>query len=226
VDADERGHQIVHCEDFALSRRVHLQGGAVVANYRLTAEPGYRFIWAAHALLDVSEHARLLAVDGAPTRLFPEAAECLRGPWPDGTRWIEGGWPAPGELRLDTLGPDDGSAVGAVLSPGGRSATITVLDGPDQLRMTLEADEQPVSVALWRNLRGFPPEEPYRSIGVEPMLGRVFDLAEARDGDFALTPADGEVRWRLTITAYRRRAPRVPADGPGERPSRSARTYP
>jgi hypothetical protein len=53
---------------------------------------------------------------------------------------------------------------------------------------------------LWRNLGGFPAEEPYRSLGVEPMLGRVFDLAEARPGDAAV-PAAGVLSWRLTISA-------------------------
>jgi hypothetical protein len=68
--------------------------------------------------------------------------------------------------------------------------------------MTVRADGQPAAVGLWRNLRGFPPGGPYRSIGVEPMLGRVFDLAQAGDGDCAVTPAAGQVRWRLTITAH------------------------
>jgi hypothetical protein len=34
------------------------------------------------------------------------------------------------------------------------------------------------------------------------MLGRVFDLAQAGEGDCAVTPPAGEVRWRLTVTAY------------------------
>ena len=54
-------------------------------------------------------------------------------------------------------------------------------------------------------LGGFPVADPYRSIGVEPMLGRVFDLAQACEGDCAVTPATGEVRWRLTISAYRQK---------------------
>jgi hypothetical protein len=58
-----------------------------------------------------------------------------------------------------------------------------------------------VSIALWRNLGGFPDTDPYRSTGVEPMLGRVFDLAEAGPGDAARVPASGEVRWRLTVSA-------------------------
>ena len=181
----------VQCPDFELTRSIDVSLGSVVADYRLLAKPGFRFLWAGHALLELSQRA-VLQIDQHPkTRLFPEGADS-----------IEGEWPAPAGSRLDTLGPDDGSAIGAVIS----AATTEVHDGPDRLRLTVEADGQPTSIALWRNLGGFPAESPYRSIGVEPMLGRVFDLAQADDGDCAVTPAAGEVRWRLTITAYDQKA--------------------
>jgi hypothetical protein len=197
--------QVVRCAHFELTRTIDDRAGAVVAEYRLAAEPGFRFVWAGHALLELSEHAVLQVDQKAKARLFPEAAPYLRRPWPDGADWIAGDWPAPAGLRLDRLGPDDGSAVGAVMYGAGTAATAVVRDGPDQLRMTVQADGQPVSVALWRNLGGFPPGRPYRSIGVEPMLGRVFDLTQAGDGDCAVTPAAGEVLWRLTITACHRK---------------------
>jgi hypothetical protein len=202
---DEQGHvHVVRCDDFELTRRISVDEGAIVADYRLTADPGYRFIWAGHALLDLSPRARLEMDQGSEVRLFPEAAPYLREPWPDRAAWIEGFWPAPAGLRLDTLGPDDGSAVGAVVHRADASATALVVDGPDLLRMTVAAEGQPASIALWRNLGGFPISGPYRSIGVEPMLGRVFDLADAHSGDCAVTPASGEARWRLTVAAYRR----------------------
>lgn len=81
---------------------------------------------------------------------------------------------------------------------------MSVHDGADTLHLSVEADGQPVAVALWRNLGGFPQGAPYRSIGVEPMLGRVFDRAAADDGDTAVVPPTGEVTWRLTVTATRR----------------------
>ncbi|MFE2134636.1 hypothetical protein ACFW9X_15740, partial [Streptomyces sp. NPDC059466] len=81
--------------------------------------------------------------------------------------------------------------------PHARQACVH--DGPDRLHLALHAEEQPVSVALWRNLGGFPEHAPYRSNGVEPMLGRAFDLAEAGPDDAARVPASGEVRWRLTL---------------------------
>jgi hypothetical protein len=55
-------------------------------------------------------------------------------------------------------------------------------------------------VAVWRNLGGFPDDGPYRSIGVEPMLGSVFDIAEAQQPDDAVTvPPAGCVEWELEI---------------------------
>jgi len=213
----------VRCADFELTRSIDVSTGSVVADYRLTAEPGFRFVWAGHALLELSTRA-LLEIDQDPhtggggaltARLHPEAAPYLSRPWPDGAAWLEGDWPAPAGLRLDTLGPDDGSAVGAVVYAADKAAGVAtgdtaatglaavVHDGPDSLRITVRADAAPTSIALWRNLGGFPSGGPYRSVGVEPMLGRVFDLAHAADAaDCAVTPATGEVRWQLTISAY------------------------
>ncbi|MFI6079869.1 hypothetical protein ACIBBB_02505 [Streptomyces sp. NPDC051217] len=177
----------VDCPDFRLTRRIRTEGDTLVADYRLTAAPGYRFLWAAHALLDVSPRATLHIRHGAPTRLYPD----------DGADWRAGAWPLADGVSLDRLGPDDGTAVGAVVA----TPQVSVRDGRDTLRLSVEAPGQPVSVALWRNLGGFPVGAPYRSIGVEPMLGRVFDLAAAGESDAARVPASGEVRWRLTITA-------------------------
>lgn len=177
------GSGFVEGPDFALRRRMSLVDGAVVADYELTAAPGFRFVWAAHALLDLSPAARVAAPHGTPTRVFP-----LSGPWTPGP------WPAPLGTPLDACGPDDGTATAAILLD---CPQVTVEDGA-ALTFTLTAPGQPVSVALWRNLGGWPAEAPYRSVGVEPMLGRVFDLAEAGPGDAAVVPASGVLEWRLT----------------------------
>ncbi|MFE7033783.1 hypothetical protein ACFU9Y_26050 [Streptomyces sp. NPDC057621] len=200
VPAPARGDDrcSVRCERFTLGRTIRGTRDGAEADYVLTADPGFRFVWAAHALLDLSEGASVRIGDGARTRLFPEAAPLLTQPWPEGAEWVEGDWPAPRGLRLDRFGPDDGTAVGAVVDAPG----CCVHDGRDRLSLALEADGQPTSVALWRNLGGFPAGRPYRSTGVEPMLGRVFDLAEAGPGDAARVPASGEVRWRLTLTTH------------------------
>ena len=92
-------------------------------------------------------------------------------------------------------------ATGAILTG---CPTVRVVDGPDRLTLHLDCDGQPRSTALWRNLRGWPRPGAYRSIGVEPMLGAVFDLAMAGPGDAAVVPAAGRVTWRLTIAAHRR----------------------
>ncbi|MFC8079353.1 hypothetical protein ACFUN8_27920 [Streptomyces sp. NPDC057307] len=179
----------VDCPDFRLVRRIRDEADTLVVDYRLTAAPGYRFLWAAHALLDLSPRATVGIRDGAPTRLYPD----------DGAHWIAGAWPLVDAVPLDRLGPDDGTAVGAVVA----APEVSVRDGRDTLHLAVEAPGQPVSVALWRNLGGFPADAPYRSVGVEPMLGRVFDLAAAGEDDAARVPASGEVRWRLTVTAGR-----------------------
>jgi hypothetical protein len=174
-DADR---MLVECDDFRLSRTLRSGDDTLVADYRLDAAPGWPFIWAAHALLDLSEAARLDAPSGTATRLD------------DGD---ERTWPA----DLDALGPADGTAVGAILLDCPR---VSVIDG-STLSFALEAPGQPVSVALWRNLGGWPDPEPYRSIGVEPMLGRVFDRDQAGPGDAAVVPESGFCEWRLTVEA-------------------------
>lgn len=193
------GTATVSCPDFRLTRRLVDRDGSVVADYRLTARPGYRFVWAAHALLDLSAAATVDAPAGTPTRLYPEAATLVAdGRWPAEAPWRTESWPEPAGIPLHRLGPNDGTAVGAILVG---CPVVHVLDGSDRLTMRLEAPGQPVSVALWRNLRGWPHGTPYRSTGVEPMLGAVFDRDGAPPADVAVVPASGEVRWRLTITA-------------------------
>lgn len=197
---------VVRCPDFELSRAVEVRRGLVVAEYRLVAEPGFRFVWAGHALLELGDEARLRLEGDPRVRLFPEAAPYLGRPWPDGAAWIEDDWPEPAGLPLDVFGPEDGSAVGAVAYRAGEEAeraSAVVIDGRDRLHVAVEAEGQPTAIALWRNLGGYPGDRPYRSIGVEPMLGRVFDLDEAGPGDCAVTPRSGVVTWRLTFAAAR-----------------------
>lgn len=182
--------------DATLTRTFTSGTDTVVVDYTLQAPPGYRFIWAAHALLDCAVGAFVWAPAGTECRLYPEAAPLLAEPWPDGAPWIPDAWPT--QLDLTTYGPSDGTAVGAVLID---CPSVTVRDRGAELTMTLSCPGQPVSTALWRNLAGFPDEAPYRSLGVEPMLGRGFDLAEAGPDDAAVVPSSGELAWRLTVSA-------------------------
>jgi hypothetical protein len=180
----------VECPQFHLSRRIRTSGSTATVDYTLAADPGYRFLWAAHALLDLSPGARIDIRDGTPTRLYPD----------EGANWTPGRWPLLDGHALDRLQPEDGTAVGAVVD----TSRVTVVDRQDELLLELDAPQQPTSVALWRNLHGYPQQAPYRSVGVEPMLGRVFDLAGAGHDDAARVPASGQVCWRLTITGRRR----------------------
>jgi hypothetical protein len=176
------GEDVVDCDDFVLRRRLRADS-AVAAAYRLEATPGFRFVWAAHALLDVSPQATLMLPDGCRTRIYPD----------EGASYVVDTWPGPG---LNQLGPDDGTAVGAVVV--GATAAC-VVDG-ERLDLRLHA-EVATSIALWRNLGGYPSVQPYRSIGVEPMLGSVFDLAAASATDAVTVPANGAVEWCLDFWA-------------------------
>lgn len=181
-----------------LTRTFTVDAETVAVDYRLQAPPGFRFIWAAHALLDCAVGATISAPPGTECRLYPEAAGMLATPWPDSAPWITETWPRPGGINLGIYGPSDATAVGAILID---CPTVNIVDRGAELTWTLSCPGQPVSTALWRNLAGFPDEAPYRSLGVEPMLGRAFDLAEAGPDDAAVVPASGELAWRLTASA-------------------------
>lgn len=183
--------------EFVLRRRMSLSGSAVVVSYRLEAQPGYRFVWAAHALLDLSVGAFISLPNGLPARVYPEAAPLLEHGWPGSVPYVVGAWPQPCGLALSQIGPDDGTAVGAIVVG---ADNVEVIDGESRLRMRIEAGPfVPLSVAIWRNLGGFPAKHPYRSIGVEPMLGRVFELAAAGPDDAVTVPRTGTVSWHLHI---------------------------
>jgi hypothetical protein len=197
--AVDEGTAVVETPDFRLQRRFTEVPDGVEAVYRLTAEVGYRFVWAAHALLDLSGRARLALPYGVAVRVFPEGARLLDRPWPTGANHVTTTWPDCGGIPMHRLGPSDGTAIGAIAVDCGQ---VAVHDNGDKLTMALTADHGVRrSVALWRNLGGFPPGGPYRSIGVEPMLGAVFDLAEAEDDDAVTVPPSGAVEWRLRVTA-------------------------
>jgi hypothetical protein len=162
--------------------------GAIWADYRLLAPPGYSFVWAAHALLDCAVGTTINPSDTTECRLYAD----------DARPWVSGEWPVAGGVDLSVYGPTDGTAMGAVLVD---CPAVEVIDGDLALTLSLSCPGQPVSTALWRNLGGFPADAPYRSLGVEPMLGRVFDLAEAGAGDAAVVPESGELTWRLVVSA-------------------------
>jgi hypothetical protein len=141
-------------------------------------------VHAVHALLDVAPDARL-EIPGTHTMHVLDVEDPVR-PWPSG---------------LDRLGPDDGTAVCAVI-PGCRE--VTVVDGDHSLRFAWDSaeDRDRCSLMVWRNLHGWPASGPYRSIGVEPMVGSAADLSLAGPADCVELSDDGLFSWTLRITAY------------------------
>ncbi len=189
----------IRTDDFRLVRTFQGTASSVTVSYALSADPGYRFVWAAHALLDLSASAEVDIAHGTVVRLYPEAATFLDRPWPTGAPWMTSTWPECDGIPLGRLGPADGTAVGAIAVD---CSAATVVDGSDRLDLRLEVEGLPASIAIWRNLGGFPEDAPYRSIGIEPMLGKVFDLAEAvAEDDAVKVPEAGFVEWKLILTA-------------------------
>lgn len=185
----------VRVGDLRLARRVRADGPLTV-DYTVTGPPRTAFVHAVHALLDLSPTARLHVPGARTAHVLDHPAEGAVAvlPWPAGT----------GATPLDRLGPDDGTATAAVL-PG--CGTAAVADGPDALvlrwRVTAGAPATTCSLLLWRNLGGWPAARPYRSIGIEPMVGTTAALHGSGSGRPASTGVDGWLRWELTITAWR-----------------------
>ena len=180
-------------ESTRLGRHVTAGPEGIVVNYELNGPPGLRFIWAAHALLELAVGARF------------EAAPGRARAWPGHREPHETMWPEPLGIDYAELGPDDGSAM-FVLLPDHRE--LTVRDGEDSLRFAIDAPGQPAAIGLWRNLGGYPWDgsPTYRNIGVEPMLGHVFDLAAAGPGDAAVIADSGVVQWSVRIDSGDRAA--------------------
>lgn len=180
----------------SLRRRIS-GAGAIDVAYEITGVPGTGFLHALHLLLDVGPTARLL-LPGTPTVrvLDSDGPDRL---WPDG---------------LDRLGPDDGTAVCALLP---NTSRITVVDGRHALRLTWQSSDQPghTSLLLWRNLRGWPAQNPYRSIGIEPMLGRTADRSAATAHELATIGPTGRTSWTLQLEAVSAHRPQ----GGSPRPS-------
>lgn len=172
----------VVADGLRLDRRIRADGDVTV-DYTIAGPPHAPVVHAVHALLDVSPAARLEAPGVRSAYLIDRG---VVAPWPDG---------------LDHLGPDDGTATAAVL-PG--CAAVTVRDGADALDLAWHSPSgAPCSLLLWRNLRGWPSGAPYRSIGIEPMIGTAAALDAPGPGAPARLAPDGVLRWGLAVRAWR-----------------------
>lgn len=190
-------------DGWRLHRRVEHVDGAVRVEHRVTGEPGAALVHAVHLLLATSAAARLELPgrEGLPCRVDDESGA-------DGRRWDR--WPPQVRGRgADHLGPDDASAA-LVLVPGAREAVV--IDGDHALHLAWAVPAgQPTGVLLWRNLGGWPRGAPYRTTGVEPLLGAASDAsaepsgdgADARERPARLGPG-GVLTWTLEITALSR----------------------
>ncbi|GAB3061150.1 hypothetical protein GCM10027053_24260 [Intrasporangium mesophilum] len=175
---------MVSADPFTLRRSIDAGASGITARYRLQGPPGARFVWAAHAAIDLARGARLLVPNGRDMWVNDE----------HGTS--DASWPSFRGTDLSRLDDDDGTAL-MIIVPELR--TVSVLDGDDVLVMTLGVEEQPAGIAMWRNLGGWPSDDPYRSVVLEPMLGYSPTLSLARDGEAAVVPPSGEVTWILSI---------------------------
>lgn len=175
---------MVSTDPFTFRRSIEVGPSGITARYRLQGPPGARFVWAAHAAVDLARGARLLVPTGRAMWVNDEL----------GTS--DASWPSFRATDLSRLGDDDGTAL-MIIVPELR--TVSVLDRDDVFTMTLGVEGQPAGVAMWRNLGGWPSDNPYRSIVLEPMLGYSPTLSLARDGEAAVVPSSGDVAWSLTI---------------------------
>ncbi|MGD7788893.1 hypothetical protein ACQCX2_11255 [Propionibacteriaceae bacterium Y1700] len=158
-----------------------------VVDHLITGEPGRPFVHAMHLLLDLGPTARILLPDQPEARVLGA----------DDGDDLYGTWPVIGGVDLSRLGPGDGTATCAVL-PG--VTTCTIVDGHDQLHLRwrrIAGAGAGEGLILWRNLYGWP-DPPYRSIGVEPMLGHTADHSESALA--ARLDAEGRASWRLEVS--------------------------
>jgi len=170
-----------------LRRTISVDDGGFTARYEVEAAPGTPFVWAFHALLIPEEGLTICPAGGGEVRSWPSG-------WDQPARSDR--WPVVGdERRFDIAGADDGSAVFALL-PGVRSASVRSSLG--MIRTTLEVDdEQPIGLGIWRNLGGWPAAGPYRSWGVEPMIG--WDPRRDRRADEVGCVRSGRLGWSLRV---------------------------
>jgi hypothetical protein len=195
------GGEHVEVAALRLTRRFTADECGVRVAYTVSGPPGARFVHAVHALLDVGPNARLVVPAAHRVHLLdtPHEGATTTTSWP----------PTVAGRPLDHLGPDDGTAVAALL-PDCRAAVV--VDGGEALaltwRATTPADDEMCSLLIWRNLGGWPEGAPYRSIGVEPMVGRTATLCPPHGrpapGEPARLGASGRFGWELSVSAARR----------------------
>lgn len=185
------GEARVTTGDLTLHRALSACDGVVRAGYTIDGPPGAGVLHAVHLLLDLAPGARL-EVPGRPDVLVVE--------WPEPGRTAPAIWPDGGGVPLDTMSKDDGTARCAVVA----TDRVDVVDGADRLTLTwgvAAGFAAPVSLVVWRNLGGWPDGAPYRSIGVEPLLGAETNRDRAAPDRLAHLDGTGRIGWWLEVRA-------------------------
>jgi hypothetical protein len=175
-----------------LRRRVGHERGSLRVDYSLAGPPGTGILHAVHLLLALSDDARIEITPGTDVVLqdHPAPGRTRSTRWPDGDG-----------VDLSSLGPVDGSARSAVVA----TDAVDVVDGEHGLSLrwgVRGSSSAPVSLVLWRNLGGWPADAPYRSIGVEPLLGSALDRDRATPEQLAVLGTE-PLRWWLEIRPRR-----------------------
>lgn len=178
-------------DDASLSRSVTIGKDSVLVDYALDAPGGYPFIWAFHALIRPSQNLRINVPEGEGMLTWPQGYEAPARitSWPH----------AEPISNFGDLSTDDGTACFALL-PDRR--TIVVTQQNHWLAFELEVMDQPACIGLWRNLKGYAWDgsAPYRSVGVEPMIGKHPHASRASSADLARVPDSGRLEWSLRLT--------------------------
>lgn len=135
------------------------------AGQRADGSPTAPVTGAVHLLLELSEAAQLVLPGAGPMLVLDQPAV---------GEATEAAWPMFGETDVSQFGAVDGTATCAILrglAGPEAPAEAYLLDGDAMLHLRWQADDPAaVGLMLWRNLGGWPEDEPYRSIGVEPLV--------------------------------------------------------
>lgn len=173
---------------FDLARTLTSTDAGAQLDYEIAGPPGAPFLHAVHLLLDLDVGARIELAAGVPMLVAGEPGDHV--------------WPLLDGVDQSVLGPDDGSARCLVL-PGVSRCQISDSRGSLSLSWRRTAGDGPgVGLVLWRNLGGWPvgPDSigPYRSIGIEPLLGAGVNHTVA--DDCSRLDDSGRASWELTIS--------------------------
>ena len=187
----DAGHGWEECEGdgYRLARRIDDSEGVVRVEYRADARTPREVLHATHLLLDLSEDAALEPVTHGPLLFWD--------PRPDAEIEALGGE----EAYVRTIGQGEQSAVCYSITD---CTALTVRDGDDALHFELSAarDDIPLGFVIWRNLNGWP-TPPYRSLGIEPAIGRDVELPGTIPGGTVAVAPGYPAEWTLTIRATR-----------------------